>query len=174
MTVVPESVGKFTALRTLNLSDCWELTALPESVGNLGALQTLDLSDCWKLKTLPASISQLTQLDEASREHVSAIERGALTALPCAGEYMCLSRHMRRTVQGSFRGRSRPFMGRSGVVQGPFGLLDESADEEWSTCSEDESAEEEESTGSEGESADGSHGTLRDDGLCMICECRSV
>ncbi len=60
-------------------------------------------------------------------------------------------------------------MGRSGVVQGPFGLVDESAEEEWSTCSEDESAEEEESTDSEGESADGSHGTLREDAPMTVC-----
>jgi hypothetical protein len=33
MTVVPESVGKFTALRTLNLTRCEKLAALPESVG---------------------------------------------------------------------------------------------------------------------------------------------
>ena len=108
MTVMPEAVGKFTALRTLMLSGCeklavlpesagnlgalltlnldWcsKLTALPESVGNLGALHTLDLSGCRMLKTLPASITQLSQLDEASRERVEAILRGALTALPCA------------------------------------------------------------------------------------------
>ena len=107
MTVVPESVGKFTALRTLSLTGCEKLAALPESVGeltalhtldlsgckklwtlpksvgNLGALQTLDLSRCL-LNTLPASISQLTQLDEASCEQVEAMLRRALTALPSA------------------------------------------------------------------------------------------
>ena len=89
MTVVPDSVGKFTALRSLNLMYCNELTALPESVGNLGALHTLVLSGCEKLKTLPASISLLTQLDKHSRKHVEAILRGALTAVlaVCAGPY---------------------------------------------------------------------------------------
>ena len=81
MTEVPESVGKFTALRTLKLTRCKKLTALPESVGDLGALQTLDLTGCTNLRTLPASISLLTQLDEASREQVEAILRGAPTTL---------------------------------------------------------------------------------------------
>ena len=100
MTVVPESVGKFTALLTLNLMYCEKLTALPESVGNLGALQTLilsycskltalpdsvgdlgalltlDLVNCPKLEALPASISLLTQLDEDSRKQVMAVLAG--------------------------------------------------------------------------------------------------
>ena len=81
LTALPESVGNLGALLTLDLKDCSNLTALPESVGNLGALQTLNLSSCPKLKTLPATISQLKQLDEASRGHVEAILRGAPTAL---------------------------------------------------------------------------------------------
>jgi hypothetical protein len=84
LTALPESVGNLGALHTLWLYDCSKLTALPESVGNLSALQMLDLSYCRKLKTLPASILQLTQLDEASRKHVEAIVRGALTARPSA------------------------------------------------------------------------------------------
>ena len=113
LTVVPESVGKFTALQTLNLINCTKLTVLPESlgdlgalhtlklfgcrfttlpesVGKLGALYTLNLYDCSKLK-LPASISLLMRLDEASRKHIEAIHksllRGALTF--CAREYLC-------------------------------------------------------------------------------------
>ena len=60
---------------------CENLAALPESVGNVGTLHMLWLKDSDNLKALPASISQLTQLDEASRERVEAILRGALTAL---------------------------------------------------------------------------------------------
>ncbi len=56
LTVVPESVGKFTALNTLSLFRCKKLTALPESVGNLGALLTLDLSYCDSLAALPQSV----------------------------------------------------------------------------------------------------------------------
>jgi hypothetical protein len=78
---VPESLGKFTALRTLKLSGREWLTALPKSVGDLGALQTLDLSGCTNLRTLPTSILQLTQLDEDSRERVEARLRGAPTTL---------------------------------------------------------------------------------------------
>jgi Leucine-rich repeat (LRR) protein len=89
LTALPESVGNLGALRTLDLTNCSKLAALPESVGNLGALHTLDLSSCFNLKTLPASISQLSQLDEASREQVAALLRGALTALQnvSAGRY---------------------------------------------------------------------------------------
>ncbi len=89
MTVVPESVGKFTALRTLDLSGCQKLTALPESVGNLGALQTLNLRSCYELEMLPVSISLLTQLDEASRKEVTAILAGALAAMPLAAARDC-------------------------------------------------------------------------------------
>jgi Leucine-rich repeat (LRR) protein len=89
LTALPESVGNLGALQTLDLTVCFELTALPESVGNLGALHTLDLAGCDKLTSLPASISQLTQLDETSRDHVEAVLRGAPTAVlaVCAGPY---------------------------------------------------------------------------------------
>ena len=62
MTVVPKSVGKFTALRTLGLCGCWNLTALPESVGNLGALNSLMLNGCRKLTALPESVGNLGAL----------------------------------------------------------------------------------------------------------------
>ncbi len=62
ITVVPESLGNLTALRSLDLSECSQLTALPESVGNLGALLTMDLSGCDKLTALPESVGDLGAL----------------------------------------------------------------------------------------------------------------
>jgi hypothetical protein len=77
MTVVPESVGKFTALRTLMLSYCKKLTALPESVCNLGAMLTLDLSCCSKLTALPESVGNLGALQTLDLKGCST-----LTTLP--------------------------------------------------------------------------------------------
>ncbi len=62
MTVVPESVGRFTTLRTLDLSDCTKLTALPESVDNLCSLLKLNLKYCANLAALPESVGNLCAL----------------------------------------------------------------------------------------------------------------
>ncbi len=77
ITVVPESVGKLTALHTLDLSGCLKLTALPESVGNLGALHTLKLSCCESLTALPESVRMLGTLLKLDLSHCTK-----LTALP--------------------------------------------------------------------------------------------
>jgi hypothetical protein len=77
MTVVPESVGKFTALLTLDLSGCKKLAALPESVCNLGALRTLNLFNCENLTALPESVGNLGALHTLDLSHCSS-----LTALP--------------------------------------------------------------------------------------------
>ncbi len=62
LTALPASVGKLTALRTLDLYACSNLTALPESIGNLGALLTLDLNNCRALNALPKSVGKLGAL----------------------------------------------------------------------------------------------------------------
>ncbi len=62
MTVVPELLGKFTALHTLDFGDCSKLAALPESVGNLGALLTLNLFGCANLTALTESVGNLGAL----------------------------------------------------------------------------------------------------------------
>jgi hypothetical protein len=77
MTKVPESVGKFTALRTLKLIRCEWLTALPESVGDLGALRALDLTECETLATMPESVGNLGALQKLNLCGCSN-----LTALP--------------------------------------------------------------------------------------------
>jgi hypothetical protein len=76
ITVMPKSLGKFTALQRLHLQNWINLAALPESVGNLRALQTLDLSHCWKLAALPESVGNLGALQTL---HLRGTK---LTALP--------------------------------------------------------------------------------------------
>jgi hypothetical protein len=96
MTEVPESVGKFTALHTLDLSGCKQLTVLPASVGNLGALRTLDLAACWKLAALPESVGNLgtlQTLDLHSCHKLTALPEsvgnlGALQTLDLSGCYV--------------------------------------------------------------------------------------
>jgi hypothetical protein len=77
MKVVPESVGKFTALLTLSLSRCSKLAALPESVGNFGALHTLNLPGCEILTALPESVGNLGALQTLNLSYCYS-----LTALP--------------------------------------------------------------------------------------------
>jgi hypothetical protein len=87
MTSVPESVGKFDALVTLDLGDCDKLTALPNSVGMLTALRTLDLAGCSGLVSLPSSVNKLTALQTLILNGCSGLK-----ALPeCLGELAVLS-----------------------------------------------------------------------------------
>ncbi len=74
LTELPESLGRLTALQSLNLS--WnQLTALPESLGQLTALRSLILSDN-QLTALPESLGRLTALQSLK------LDRNQLTALP--------------------------------------------------------------------------------------------
>jgi len=69
LTELPESIGKLTQLRKLDLGYDWskdgkdknQLATLPESLGQLTQLQTLNLSRN-QLTTLAESLGQLTQL----------------------------------------------------------------------------------------------------------------
>eukprot|EP00729_Bicosta_minor_P032704 gene32704-biopygen26504 len=60
---LPDSLGKLTHLKTLNLEQCDNLETLPETgVAGLVNLEVLDLGSCTKLKQLPQSIAKLTKL----------------------------------------------------------------------------------------------------------------
>lgn len=59
-TIFPKSIGQFSNLTNLNLSNCYNFEELPEFIGKLTSLTTLDLSGCDKLKTLPMCIGNLT------------------------------------------------------------------------------------------------------------------
>ena len=74
LTELPESLGRFTQLQTLNLENN-QLTALPESLGQLTQLQTLNLNGN-QLTALPESLGQLTQLQTLN------LNGNQLTALP--------------------------------------------------------------------------------------------
>eukprot|EP00729_Bicosta_minor_P032578 gene32578-biopygen8578 len=60
---LPDSLGKLTHLKTLNLKSCENLETLPETgVAGLVNLEELNLRVCKKLKQLPQSIAKLAKL----------------------------------------------------------------------------------------------------------------
>jgi len=66
LKVLPDAIGGLKALKELYLRDCPELVALPETISRLGALTTLVLESCESLVALPDGIgglSELTTLD---------------------------------------------------------------------------------------------------------------
>eukprot|EP00729_Bicosta_minor_P032604 gene32604-biopygen22388 len=63
LETLPDSLGKLTHLKTLNLEECETLETLPETVvAGLVNLKELNLRNCKKLKQLPQSIAKLTKL----------------------------------------------------------------------------------------------------------------
>ncbi len=74
LTTLPESIGQFSNLETLNLSGV-KLTSLPESIGNLYNLETLNLSES-ELTSLPESIGNLFSLETLN------LSRTKLTSFP--------------------------------------------------------------------------------------------
>jgi len=74
LTALPESLGQFTQLQSLNLTNN-QLTTLPEWLGQLTQLQSLNLSHN-QLTALPESLGQLTHLRSLN------LSRNQLTALP--------------------------------------------------------------------------------------------
>jgi hypothetical protein len=65
LTKLPESLGKLSQLRTLDLSHCSQLTKLPESLGHLARLHTLDLDATPLTRELAAACNE--GLDAAKR-----------------------------------------------------------------------------------------------------------
>ncbi|CAK0805172.1 unnamed protein product, partial [Prorocentrum cordatum] len=70
----PESLGQFSALQPLDLSECAALQALPEDLGQLSALQKLYLSYCWALQALPESLGQLSALQTLDLRYCPALQ----------------------------------------------------------------------------------------------------
>lgn len=62
LTLVPDTIGKLTALTTLKCMGCTNLSRLPEGIGNLCELKTLSLGGCEKLTTLPHRLGDLRAL----------------------------------------------------------------------------------------------------------------
>ena len=83
LSALPDTVGKLTALQTLDLSGN-QLSALPDAVGKLTALQILDLNDN-QLSALPDAVGRLTALQflHLNSNQLSALPDavGRLTAL---------------------------------------------------------------------------------------------
>ena len=59
---LPNSLGKMTHLKRLNLVKCENLETLPETVGECINVEDLNLYKCKGLKTLPRSVAKLSKL----------------------------------------------------------------------------------------------------------------
>ena len=86
LTSLPEAIGGLTALQTLHLEGCCSLTSLPEAIGGLTALRSLHLEGCCSLTSLPEAISGLTALQTLHLEGCCSLTSlpeaiGGLTAL---------------------------------------------------------------------------------------------
>lgn len=63
---LPASIGQLHNLATMELCNCYALTALPDSIGILTALTVLKVHQCPKLSRLPETIGGLESLEELS------------------------------------------------------------------------------------------------------------
>ncbi|CAK9224463.1 unnamed protein product [Sphagnum troendelagicum] len=64
LKALPDSVGELVELTQLNLSNCTTLKRLPDTICLLSKLQKLWLINCTKLKFLPIEFGKLQRLDE--------------------------------------------------------------------------------------------------------------
>ncbi|CAK9212080.1 unnamed protein product [Sphagnum troendelagicum] len=64
LKALPDSVGELVELTQLNLSNCRSLERLPDTIGLLSKLKKLWLINCTKLKFLPTEFGKLQRLDE--------------------------------------------------------------------------------------------------------------
>ncbi|CAK9875577.1 unnamed protein product [Sphagnum jensenii] len=61
---LPQTIGKLSRLKNLDVQGCSTLKALPDSVGELVELTHLNLSNCTTLKRLPDTICLLSKLEK--------------------------------------------------------------------------------------------------------------
>ncbi|CAK9225230.1 unnamed protein product [Sphagnum troendelagicum] len=64
LKALPDSVGELVELTQLNLSNCTTLERLPDTICLLSKLEKLWLINCTKLKFLPTEFGKLQRLDE--------------------------------------------------------------------------------------------------------------
>ncbi|CAN5970163.1 unnamed protein product [Sphagnum jensenii] len=64
LKALPDSMGELLELTQLNLSNCTTLNRLPHTICRLSKLQKLWLINCTKLKFLPTEFGKLQRLDE--------------------------------------------------------------------------------------------------------------
>lgn len=74
---IPESIGKLSQLRKLEISYSFFLEVLPDSIGNLTALQEILIDNCQALQSLPDSTGDLLALRD-----ISIVKCPALSTLP--------------------------------------------------------------------------------------------
>ena len=64
ISFIPDCVGDFKNLTTLNLGGCRKLSTLPETIGSLKKLQFLYLNECTKFQRLPRSITFCSNIEK--------------------------------------------------------------------------------------------------------------
>ncbi|CAN6362570.1 unnamed protein product [Urochloa humidicola] len=62
LTALPESIRSLTSLRNLHINGCPTLGLLPEWLGELSSLQSLSVFTTWMIDSLPQSTKNLTSL----------------------------------------------------------------------------------------------------------------
>ncbi|XP_059069780.1 disease resistance protein RPV1 isoform X3 [Cryptomeria japonica] len=76
---LPNNLGSFHSLVSLNMKGCDTVSCLPEDFGMLSSLQELDLSWCKNLRNLPASFGNLTRLEKLEIHHNSNLRELPVT-----------------------------------------------------------------------------------------------
>ncbi|CAM6076017.1 unnamed protein product [Sphagnum tenellum] len=64
LEALPDSMGQLRELKHLNLSGCGKLGSLPDSIVHLSKLKTIQLNECTQLKSLPMAFGELQSLVE--------------------------------------------------------------------------------------------------------------
>lgn len=72
LNVLPDSIGKLTKLKTLELNYLDQLVSLPDSIGDLKSLETLSIYDAPNLR-LPRTIAKLTKLKKLRLREIRSI-----------------------------------------------------------------------------------------------------
>ncbi|KAF5471159.1 hypothetical protein F2P56_011620 [Juglans regia] len=117
MRVLPESIGKITQLRYLDIS-CMRLKRLPDSLCKLYNLQTLKLSHCPDLETLPRDMQKLVNL-----RHLDLTETPCIMEMPMhTGKLKCLQT-LTKFVVSKRTGCSIRELGKLANLRGALSIL---------------------------------------------------
>lgn len=73
LKTLPDSIGKLTKLKTLELNFLNSLEKLPDAIGDCKSLESLTIYDAPKLKTLPKTIGRLTKLKKLKLPKLKSI-----------------------------------------------------------------------------------------------------
>ncbi|XP_018856673.2 putative disease resistance protein At3g14460 [Juglans regia] len=115
---LPESIGKMTQLRYLNIHRM-KIIRLPDSVCKLYNLQTLKLSHCYHLKQLPRDMQKLVNL-----RHLDLTQTPCIMEMPIhMGKLKCLQT-LTKFVVSKLTGCSIRELGELANLRGALSILD--------------------------------------------------